>query len=81
MLSNGKQLLLVHEQLSMPHLDFKCMSALLLQLIALRCIYFFREEWEEKDFLERLGQKELRWIKKKLINSSILFLEHIKPLH
>lgn len=40
---------------------------------------FFRVEWAEKDFLGRLGQRELRWIKTILIYF-LLFLKYNKYL-
>lgn len=40
---------------------------------------FFRVEWAEKDFLGRLGQRELRWIKT-ILTYFLLFLKYNKYL-
>lgn len=47
--------------------------------IILWYVPFFRVEWAEKDFLGRLGQRELRWIKT-ILTYFLLFLKYNKYL-
>lgn len=53
-------------------------DACYLLVIVLCPFFFFRVEWEEKDFLGRLGQRESRWIKANSFTILLLFLKVYK---